>query len=336
MTFGIRTYNCEDFVVDALHGAFSQTYSPTEIVIVDDCSTDKTFELVKREVDRYRGNHNVKLIKNGKNLGCGGTLNRIYRQSEGGVIIIADGDDISLQNRTQKTFETFRCLGKEFMGVVCYAQVIDYIGEPIPNQFLRPNAESWTAKQVARHWDAPVGAISAFRRRVFDVGVPLAGVPHSDDSILGLRSLAIGRMGTIRDILVHRRAHLHNISGPAARLRSGEETRRWLTQHLREDFLVSNTMIKDIIKLRSDGLISETEANEIFDQLRLHLRQLRLLRVIPRLKFRGQTGIYKQLSEIGFSRRDYIRIAMQLRLPSLAAMLLRQKEKYGLGRVVRG
>ena len=95
-------------------------------------------------------------------------------------------------------------------------------------------------------------------------------------------------------------------------------------------------MIKDIIKLRSDGLISETEANEIFDQLHLHLRQLRLLRVIPRLKFRGQTRIYKQLSEIGFSRRDYIRIAMQLRLPSLVAMLLRQKEKYGLGRVVRG
>jgi len=46
VSFLILTYNQVDFVENALSGAFSQTYSPLEIVISDDASTDGTREKI--------------------------------------------------------------------------------------------------------------------------------------------------------------------------------------------------------------------------------------------------------------------------------------------------
>ncbi|MFZ9020596.1 MAG: glycosyltransferase family 2 protein, partial [Paracoccaceae bacterium] len=59
VSFLILTYNQVDFVENALSGAFSQTYSPLEIVISDDASTDGTREKIKEMVAQYSGPHSV-------------------------------------------------------------------------------------------------------------------------------------------------------------------------------------------------------------------------------------------------------------------------------------
>jgi glycosyltransferase involved in cell wall biosynthesis len=46
-------YNHERFIAEAVRGALSQTYSPLEIIISDDCSTDRTFEIIQSEVAGY-------------------------------------------------------------------------------------------------------------------------------------------------------------------------------------------------------------------------------------------------------------------------------------------
>ena len=46
-TLFIAFYNQEDFVEDAVKGALSQTYENLEIILSDDCSTDKTFDEIK-------------------------------------------------------------------------------------------------------------------------------------------------------------------------------------------------------------------------------------------------------------------------------------------------
>ena len=45
VSFGIITYNQEQFILDTLKGAVSQEYDNMEIIVSDDNSTDKTFEL---------------------------------------------------------------------------------------------------------------------------------------------------------------------------------------------------------------------------------------------------------------------------------------------------
>ena len=46
VSFGIITYNQEQFILDTLKGAVSQEYDNMEIIVSDDNSTDKTFEIV--------------------------------------------------------------------------------------------------------------------------------------------------------------------------------------------------------------------------------------------------------------------------------------------------
>jgi hypothetical protein len=43
VTFALFVYNQEKYIREAVEGAFSQTYEPLEIILSDDCSTDRTF-----------------------------------------------------------------------------------------------------------------------------------------------------------------------------------------------------------------------------------------------------------------------------------------------------
>ncbi len=46
ITVLLTTYNTEDYVREALQSAFGQTWSPLEILISDDCSTDRTAHII--------------------------------------------------------------------------------------------------------------------------------------------------------------------------------------------------------------------------------------------------------------------------------------------------
>ncbi len=47
VTFMLRTYNHERFIREAVRSALTQTYSPLQVVISDDCSQDRTFEIIQ-------------------------------------------------------------------------------------------------------------------------------------------------------------------------------------------------------------------------------------------------------------------------------------------------
>ncbi|MCK5536618.1 MAG: glycosyltransferase, partial [Bacteroidales bacterium] len=57
ISFTLFAYNQEKYIQEAVEGALSQTYSPLEIVISDDCSTDRTFEIIKELTEDYSGPH---------------------------------------------------------------------------------------------------------------------------------------------------------------------------------------------------------------------------------------------------------------------------------------
>ena len=67
ITFALFAYNQERFIREAVEGAFSQTYSPLEIILSDDCSPDRTFEIMKEMAAEYTGPHTIVLNRNEKN-----------------------------------------------------------------------------------------------------------------------------------------------------------------------------------------------------------------------------------------------------------------------------
>ncbi|MFK8265479.1 glycosyltransferase family 2 protein [Capnocytophaga cynodegmi] len=92
----IPTYNVEKFVEQALRSVMNQTYSNLEIIIVDDCSTDNTYEILTKIAEE---DDRIKLLRNETNLKIAETLNLALKQSTGKYIVRMDGDDISHPER---------------------------------------------------------------------------------------------------------------------------------------------------------------------------------------------------------------------------------------------
>lgn len=85
----VPTYNCGPFLDEAIQSVLAQTYSDFELVIVDNCSTDNTEEVVSR----YRSDARVRYHKNATNLGLVGNWNKCLEYVTGQYIKYLCADD---------------------------------------------------------------------------------------------------------------------------------------------------------------------------------------------------------------------------------------------------
>lgn len=90
-------YNSEKFIIEAIDSILSQTISDIEFIIIDDCSKDKTKEIIKSYHD-----DRIILVENSVNKGLGYNLNYGVNISRGRYIARMDADDISLPKRFEK------------------------------------------------------------------------------------------------------------------------------------------------------------------------------------------------------------------------------------------
>lgn len=85
----IPVYNAENFLKDSIESILSQTYPNKEIIIIDDCSTDKSFEIAKS----YESDM-VKVFKMLQNSGQSASSNYGITKSRGSFIKLFDADDL--------------------------------------------------------------------------------------------------------------------------------------------------------------------------------------------------------------------------------------------------
>ena len=83
VTMLLLAYQQQETIEAALRSALAQPYSPLEIVVSDDASTDGTWALVERMVADYAGQHRLVLNRNPVNLGIGAHINRMVSLSPG-------------------------------------------------------------------------------------------------------------------------------------------------------------------------------------------------------------------------------------------------------------
>lgn len=107
VTFAVVSYNQERYIAEALESALAQTYTPLEVLISDDCSTDATFAVIEKIISNYTGPHKVIVSRNERNLGLIQHENKVWELSSGDLLVFQAGDDISLPHRTSKLVETW-------------------------------------------------------------------------------------------------------------------------------------------------------------------------------------------------------------------------------------
>lgn len=96
----IPVYNTMDYLEASIDSILAQTYEDLDIIIIDDHSTDGSYEYLLTLTDER-----IRLYRNDKNLGIDGTLNKGLSLSNAQYIVRHDSDDISYPERIAKQID---------------------------------------------------------------------------------------------------------------------------------------------------------------------------------------------------------------------------------------
>ena len=91
----ISAYNIETYIERAIKSVLEQTFENYELIIVNDCSKDKTLEKIQNFKDER-----IIIINNEKNVGLGAVRNIGIAKAQGEYIVHLDGDDALYENTT--------------------------------------------------------------------------------------------------------------------------------------------------------------------------------------------------------------------------------------------
>jgi glycosyltransferase involved in cell wall biosynthesis len=95
-------YNGERYLDESIRSILSQTFKDFEFIVINDASTDHSFEIIKKFA---KNDKRIKFLNNKENIGLTQSLNKGIKHAEGKYIARQDADDISLPDRLKKQFD---------------------------------------------------------------------------------------------------------------------------------------------------------------------------------------------------------------------------------------
>lgn len=97
----LPVYNAEDYISEAVDSVLSQDFESFELIIIDDCSTDSSYEILKKKSE---SDSRIRLYKNEVNLRLIKTLNLGLSLAKGKYVARMDADDVCRRDRFTKQY----------------------------------------------------------------------------------------------------------------------------------------------------------------------------------------------------------------------------------------
>jgi len=138
----MSVYNDENNVANAIQSILDQTFDDFEFLIIDDCSTDNTYE----KMTKFLNDSRVKLYVNEENIGLTKSLNKLIEESSGKYIFRQDSDDISFKNRLDEQIKIHETKDVK----ACTTRAIDK-----NNNKIIPGLSSWIPKKITMKFKNP-------------------------------------------------------------------------------------------------------------------------------------------------------------------------------------
>lgn len=98
----VPVHNAENYLNEFMDSLLAQTLIDIQIICIDDCSSDKSYEILMN----YKSNTNIEIIKNDFNLGAANTRNKGLERAKGEYIICVDCDDILHKDYLRNLYNT--------------------------------------------------------------------------------------------------------------------------------------------------------------------------------------------------------------------------------------
>lgn len=225
----IPAYNSERYILRTVRAALAQTYRKLEVIVVDDCSSDNTLQLLK-EIDDTR----LRVLKNETNLGMTGNWNRCVRECRGDYIKLLPADDVIYPECVQKSVRLLQ-RHPDIRLVVAGTDLIDNEDERIGAYAQWPVQGVFSGSRIAKasvmlnnFYGNPVCAM--FRRRDFEkTGGFDEEIPYILDFDLWLGLSALGNVAVLREHLGAFRVRTDSNTGVLI----GSQGKAYTAEHIR-------------------------------------------------------------------------------------------------------
>ena len=258
---------------DNQRGGSQQTYSPLEIIVSDDCSTDGTYNILQNIKMRYSSSHHLIIHRNEKNQRIIKNLCTAMRLAHGELIIKADGDDISLPNRVEVLVSHWLKANKEPFCMCSAYRKMDIHGNLLDNilvPFEGIDNRNIHDKVVGNGYFY-LGAASAYRRDILDFFPEVEYETACDDAVFTVIAAMLGKLYVVPDVLLQ-----YRVGG-------GETTsianyRKGMSKGIRYGYISQKQLLKDLeVAKESLSLDEYKQFKESITSYHGHLEKMLML-----------------------------------------------------------
>lgn len=109
----ILNWNSRDFIEECISCVLNQTFSPIEIIVVDNASCDGSIELISTRFGRK-----IRVIQNEQNLGFAGGMNRGIAAAQGEYLLLLNSDVFLKEDYVERVVERFMADVENAIGVI--------------------------------------------------------------------------------------------------------------------------------------------------------------------------------------------------------------------------
>ena len=204
----LASYNGENYIKEQIKSILQELSSDDELVVVDDCSTDRTIEIIKAINDPR-----IKLHPNELNIGVNKSFEKAISLSKNDYIFLSDQDDIWTSGRVSKMISNLE-MEKAFL-VTSNFSWIDENNNPIKIKF------DGVSSAKSKHYFSNIidifigktnyfGCAMAFKRDLVSVICPIPDYVESHDLWIAIASNILKKNSHMDDNTFLKRKHNNN------------------------------------------------------------------------------------------------------------------------------
>jgi glycosyltransferase involved in cell wall biosynthesis len=210
----LTSYNRKDFILEQLDSIVAQTYRDWELIIVDDCSTDGSEEIIQEFIRKNR-DKKIIFVRNEKNVGVAKNFEKGLRLASGKYIAVCDSDDVWLGDKLERELQFLK--SGNYGMVYSDLMVVDSSLKVIKKSFIR-NCLSFFSNQKDDSFDELINDNHIVGPTIlFDAKLKRKLIPFSEHAIqdfwITIVCSIFSTIGYLNEPTVLYRQHSSNMVG---------------------------------------------------------------------------------------------------------------------------